>query len=406
MEEGKWMATFERGYFVYPWTLNERNAEETVGSYRLQHGVNSLYVGCSYHSGRFFQPLSTNRVWTRHRSGLSFIPDLSFYPDELKPTVDEGALAGQHERIREACNKHGVSYHSWAVGLHNSTLARQYSDLTIRNAFGSSYDYALCPSQPIVRRYLSGLVRNIATSLKPVSILLETPGFLGFVHGHHHELVLTQLGPVGEYLLSLCFCSGCKARAAEIGIDTEALERKVKEKIDYLTEHERGAIPHDFTHGELASLLVEELQLYAYTAMRISSVTELVRELHDITTQYGIRLLVVPSVFTRPGSKAWMEGTGLRQLDEFIDGFMLLSYFPNASLVKADIEWLRMFASRSALYSAFNAGGSDAPDEATLASCVKEATRKDAKGVFFYNASLLTENRLGWTGNIMRSLGL
>jgi hypothetical protein len=140
--------------------------------------------------------------------------------------------------------------------------------------------------------------------------------------------------------------------------------------------------------------------------MRIASVTELIKELHGITSALGIRLLAVPSVFTRPGSKAWMEGTGLKQLDAFIDGFMLLSYFPNAAWVKADIEWLRMFASRSDLYSAFNAGGSDAPDEATLASCVTEAQRNEAKGIFFYNASLLTDTRLGWTGNIMRNMNV
>jgi len=392
----------QRGYFVYPWTLDEAGADETVGRYGGQLGANALYVGCSYHSGRFFQPQSTNRVWTRHRSGLSFFPDPGLYPDELRPIVDQGAQAGQHERIREACDKHGVAYHSWAVGLHNSTLGGQHPELTVTNAFGNAYDFALCPSQPVVRQYLSGLVRNIAGSLKPASILLETPGFLGFVHGHHHELVLSQLGPVGEYLLSLCFCSGCKTRAAAAGIDAEALERKVRDKIAYLTEHERGGIPHDFTHGELASLLIEEPELYAYTAMRIAAVTELVKELHSITSAQGIRLLAVPSVFTRPGSKAWMEGTGLKQLDAFVDGFMLLSYFPNAAWVKADIEWLRLFATRSDLYSAFNAGGSDAPDEATLASCVAEARRKEAKGVFFYNASLLSNTRLEWTGRIMR----
>ncbi|XID90925.1 hypothetical protein ACF3MZ_20705 [Paenibacillaceae bacterium WGS1546] len=394
----------ERGYFAYPWTIDEANAEGCVERYAEQFGANSLYVGCSYHSGRFFQPSSANRVWTRHRSGLSFIPNLKLYPDELKPTVDEGAQHGQHARIREACDKHGVAYHSWAVGLHNSTLGREHPEWTVMNTYGNRYDYALCPSQPSVRRYLIGLVQDIATSLQPKSILLETPGFLGFVHGHHHELVLSQLGPVGEYLLSLCFCSACKARAETEGIDTDELHRTVLSKVEYLTERERGSIPTDFTNGEMASLLLEEPELYAYTAMRIRSVTELVRELYKVVSGYGIRLLAVPSVFVRPGSKAWMEGTGLKQLDEFIDGFMLLSYFPNARLVKADIEWLRMFASRSELYSAFNAGGSDAPDEATLAACAKAATSHDTKGVYFYNASLLTETRLRWTGNIMRTL--
>lgn len=395
----------KKGLFVYPWTLDEAGVDEPIRYYKEQAGIDSLYVNCSYHSGRFFQPLSDQRVLTRHDSGISFTPDLSFYPESLRPVVDETAKPGLHERIRESCEKLGVEYNVWAVGLHNSTLARAHPEYAVTNVFGTKYDYALCPSQPVVRQYLLGLSLNIAASFQPASIAMETPNFLGFVHGHHHELILSRLGPVAEYLLSLCFCDECRRRASEAGIDTEELANVVRQRITDLTERERGGLSAEFTQAELASLLVEEPLVYAYTAMRIRSVTELVRELHGELSGRGVKLIVVPSVFTRPGSKAWMEGTGFGQLDEFVDGFMLLSYFPNPAWVKADIEWLRMFARKAPLYSAFNAGGSDAPDEATLGACVAQALRFRPEAVAYYNASLLTRTRLDWIGRINRSIG-
>lgn len=393
-----------KGLFVYPWTLGEAGIDEPIRYYKEELGVDSLYVNGSYHSGRFFQPTAGTRLLTRHDSGLSFIPDPALYPQELQPAIDKDAQPGLHERIRESCDKHGVTYHSWAVGLHNSTLGRAHPECCVTNIYGTTFDYALCPNQPVVRQYFQGLVQDVAQNLRPKQLLLETPNFLGFIHGHHHELILSQLGPVGEYLLSLCFCDACKQRARAEGIDVEQLEHIVKQRIAYLIDRERGGIAVEFTQGELASLLVEEPLIHAYTLMRIRSVTELLRDTHQFTQKQGIRLLTVPSVFTRPGSKAWMEGTGLKELDAFIDGFMLLSYFPNAAWVKADIEWLRLFSSTAPLYCAFNAGGSDAPDEATLRTCVSQAVAFDPKAIVFYNASLLSNTRLKWIGNIFREI--
>jgi len=84
---------------------------------------------------------------------------------------------------------------------------------------------------------------------------------------------------------------------------------------------------------------------------------------------------------------------------------MRLSYFPNPAWVKADIEWMRMFARKAPLYSAFNAGGSDAPDEATLQACVAQALRFRPEAIAYYNASLLTRTRLDWIGRINRFIG-
>ncbi len=398
------MMAIEKTLFVYPWTMADRGVEETVRFLKDETHSDALYVNCSYHSGRFFQPMHGHDVLTRHSSGVSFMPDASFYPEQLQPVIDGNAQPGLHERIREACEKHGIRYYSWTVGLHQSSLGREHPEYCVTNVFGTTFDYALCPSQPVVRQYLAGLVRNVAETLMPARILIETPNFLGFVHGHHHELILSQMGEVGQYLMSLCFCDACRQRAAQEGIDTEELAVIVRDHVSYLIERERGAIDATFTHAELASLLIEEPLIHAYTQMRIRSVTELLRDIQSMLQSKASELLIVPSVFTRPGSKAWMEGTGLKQLDSFIDGIMLLSYFPDPALVKADIEWLRLFAKQAPLHAAFNAGGSDAPSEAVLTANVMEALEHQPRSINYYNASLLTRTRLKWIGNINRRI--
>lgn len=205
--------------------------------------------------------------------------------------------------------------------------------------------------------------------------------------------------------MSLCFCDACKTKAQNEGIDVETLQEMVKSRLAYLMEYERGGVSTEFTRDELASMFVEEPQLYAYTQMRIDSVTSLIKKLRVITMRHNVKLLAVPSVFTRPGSRAWQEGSGFRRLADHVDGFMLLSYFSNPLHVKADIEWLRMFAPNTPLYSAFNAGGSDAPDEATLQACVTQALQYDPQSVTFYNASLLTSTRMKWISHINRVIG-
>lgn len=395
----------EKGMFVYPWTLREGDKDALIQTYAEQVGTNALYVNGSYHSGRFLQPLSEQKILTRHGSGLSFEPDISMYPEELQPVMDETVQPGLHEEIRGSCERHGVAYNSWIVGLHSSSLGRAHPQYCSKNIFGAVFDYALCPSQPVVRQYLKGLVRNVCTVLKPRNLLLETPNFIGYIHGHHHELLLSQLGPVGEYLMSLCFCPSCQQRGEEAGIDVDALQEIVRQRLSYLMEHERGGVSASFTHNELASMLVEEPLLYAYTQMRIDSVTSLIEALKEITMQHNVKLLAAPSVFTRPGSRAWQEGSGLRKLADVLDGFMLLTYFPNPDEVKADIEWLRMFAPDTPLHVAFNAGGADAPNQATLHSCVSESLQFAPESIVYYNASLLTRTRLEWIGKINREVG-
>lgn len=392
------MALTSRGLFCYPWTIEETGIEESIEFFKSKLKVDSLFVSVSYHSARLFQPRSSHKVYIRHQSGTSFVPDFDMYPIELKPIVDSGHVCNDtHHRIRDACLRYEVSYNAWVVGLHGSSLGREHPECCVVNAFDDIYDYSLCPNNSSVKRYLESLIRDICINLQPQSIVLESPGFLGFVHGHHHELFLNNLGTVGEYLLSLCFCMSCMKRARTEGISVEDVRSSVISKVEYLIDHERGALLHkSFGEGELASVLIEDGSLYQYTIMRINSVTELLMSLKAVVREYNISLFVIPSVFTRPCSKSWMEGVSLARTAQTVDGLFLLSYFSDPEFVKADVEWLRMYAKDVPLYVALNVGAPDTLNEEGLKRCVCAALRSSPIGIAFYNASLLSTTRLNW----------
>ena len=77
----------------------------------------------------------------------------------------------------------GLKANCWSAFLHNTRLgmAHPMRARATRSAF-TSY-FSLCPSNAGARLYLVTLIADISHSYRPDLIELETPGFMGFVHG-------------------------------------------------------------------------------------------------------------------------------------------------------------------------------------------------------------------------------
>jgi hypothetical protein len=393
------LSAFSKGILSYPWTIAEAGIEQTIQYIKNELNIDSLYVSVNYHSGRLFQPLSRKKVNMRHDSTLSFPHDDANYPKEISLIEDSDNSIQQS--IRKSCEKNGISYNAWVVGLHNSSIGRAHPDYCVTNVFGDIYDFALCPNHPKSRTYLNGLIHNVCKKLDPASLILENPNFLGFVHGHHHEKVLCSLGSICEYLLSLCFCSHCKQTAVKSGIDVDRLQKNVIQRINYLTEFERGHVEGDFSQTEMASLLLEDYELYQYTHMRIDIVTSLMEELVNTVRRHGKKLYVMPSFIS---SRSWIEGTSLTRLASIVDGFFILSYFSQPERVKADIEWLKLLTGDAPYIVCFQGGAPTTMSQQGLQSCVHTALNLKPEAITYYNMSLLTKTRLEWIGSINKSL--
>ena len=199
-----------RALWIYPWDILDAGVAETVQRAHADWGLTALSVTASYHNAKFLLPRrSRERVFLSGGSTVYFRPDDRAYTDTpLRPVVTPRAeLLDVLDQTAEACRRQGISVRAWTVGLHNSRLGAAHPDASEENLFGDRYPWALCPANPDVRRYLAGLVRDLATNHDLDTIDLESAGYHGFAHGHHHELNGINLGPAGRVSARALFLS-------------------------------------------------------------------------------------------------------------------------------------------------------------------------------------------------------
>lgn len=395
-----------RGIFVYPWDLLSEGVNEGIATIRNDLGCTAIALNCNYHSGRFLHPRNRNgsavptmRGVINHRegSGAAFTPNPDLYPAGLLP-VREASLAESRviERTASAAREAGMAFNLWVVVLHGSSLGIVHPELCSRNMYGDVFRYALCPAQPQVRSYARALVIDICTQFKPDALMLESPTYLGVIHGDHHELFLAHLDELAKLLIGLCFCDACCEHAIRSGIPVENVLRSARMLGDQLIENERGALDPAFSHSEAVSAFLAFPELFAYLRMRGEVVGSLLGELRAAAANYGVKVGVTTSIFTRPASKAWMEGVELRTAAAAVDHLLTVSYFADQNQVRGDIRWVKGLIGERSFQVALNAGYPDALSAEDLINKALIAADEGAGGVFYYNYGLLTRERLRW----------
>ncbi|MGW4209377.1 hypothetical protein ACWEIJ_15410 [Lentzea sp. NPDC004789] len=226
---------------AYPWDLI--GDPEAVARYR-DLGVDAIALAASYHTVRAATPLHPRHRLVDARHAAFYLPVRPERFGRLVPAqpswVDGPDSFGEAAALVRAA---GLPVYAWTVLTHNSRLGDLHPDVTVVNAFGDRYPYALCTAQPDVVEYTSALVSEVLELGAPDGIVLEAAGPLGFVHGGHHEKTDgTDWNPVQQKLLSLCFCSSCTALHA----DSDALRDAVRAGVD------RGASSVEEALGALA----------------------------------------------------------------------------------------------------------------------------------------------------------
>ncbi|MEU3647594.1 hypothetical protein AB0E59_29700 [Lentzea sp. NPDC034063] len=226
---------------AYPWDLI--GDPEAVARYQ-ELGVDAIAVAASYHTVRAATPLHPSHRMVDARHAAFYLPVRSEKYGRLAPAepswVDGSDSFGAAAALVRAA---GLPVYAWTVLTHNSRLGDLHPDVTVVNAFGDRYPYALCTAQADVVEYASVLVSEVLELGAPDGIILEACGPLGFFHGGHHEKTDgTDWNAVQQKLLSLCFCSACTALYA----DPDALREAVRAGVD------RGAPNVEEALGALA----------------------------------------------------------------------------------------------------------------------------------------------------------
>ncbi len=385
--------------FAYPWDIVDRGPEAFAEECTAL-GVTRLHVTTLYHSGKFLLPRNRTQRVLLPEPGRLFVPlPAGSFAAPLVPCEDPLAHSGWLERLAAA----GLPLAAWTVFHHGSALAACAPELCIRNLYGDTYPFALCPNQGAVRDFSVRLARALVQTGRFDMLDLETIGFLGYFHGHHHEVTAVPCGPLENFLLSLCFCDACTEAGARSGIDIQHLNAGLRAILDARFAADDACSAHPDNTEQIATLLALVPGLREFVSMRAASISSLVREIRAAIG--AIRLSVFTSSFVGSPSNIWMEGISLPELKDTVDTFHMLAYTSDSDRVNADLVFCRTLATDpSRLCLTLNLGLPVTPTLAHAMAKINYAWKLGVRRFGFFNYGFLGAARLAWIGEIAAEL--
>jgi hypothetical protein len=244
--------------FLYPEEL-EHVEPDALAEQVLGLGCDAVGVAVAYHRGRRVFPRH-RRVSVLTRTTVYLEPDAAHY-GALRPT---GRATPALHRFREACDRAGVRFRAWVVGLHNEALAAAHPDAAARLLDGSPAGHSLCPSAPETVEYVAALAADVAAQLGPEAVDLEAAFYPAWEPAYTLTLALDPLSAEARLLLPQCFCSSCRVlfgpdveervHAAEAGVLTDLASgratgaRRLVEAVAAAV-HEQGSLLRVFASG-------------------------------------------------------------------------------------------------------------------------------------------------------------
>lgn len=388
-----------RAIYTYAWDLAEAGVAEAVAGFR-QLGLDTVTMAGSYHAGKFLRPHGkTGKIYFPEDGTVYFKSDPRRY-GAIKPVAN--SMFASRDVLRELTAQKNTATNVWLVLLHNTLLGTAHPEAVAANAFGDRYIYSLCPSAPAARAYAVGLARDVTESYDVTGLSLETPGFMPYVHGFHHEFALNQPNRWLDCQLGLCFCGHCLAGATAAGIDAAGLQRRVADDIsDYLASD--VDFPSDMAEAFWLADTRSDGELRAFLDWRCTVVTSLVAEIRNVVRK-DASVAVIPSV-ARPTGGAWYEGSDLAALAEAAGIIEACFYEPGAARVKADLfDVKRRLRGKGDLRGIMRPAYPDFASKAEFLAAVSALIDGGVTGLAFYNWGHLRKANLAWIADAMKLL--
>lgn len=389
-----------RSLFCYAWDLAEVGTKAAAEDFAGK-GINTITLATAYHAGKFLRP--------HGKAGKVFFPEdgtVYFNTDDarygtIKPQPN--SLLDEHDILAECCALETMDVTAWLVLMHNSALGEAYPQSCVQNAFGDRYIYSLCPSNPDNRHYAKALCTEITENYGVNGITLETPGFLPYQHGYHHEFALVKQNAWLDHMLGLCFCDHCVEQAGEAGIDAGALKSATAKSIeDYLSSD--IDYPDDMaTAFQMADIAMDE-QHTSFLRWRCEQVTSLVRDIRR-AVRADASVSVIPSV-ARPTAGTWYEGSDLAALAQVADYVEACFYEPDVNRINCDLfDIARRIGGTEKLRGILRPGHPDLTSRSEVVEAVRVLEEGGVGGISFYNYGHLRKCSLDWMGSALSGTG-
>lgn len=370
-----------RSIYSYPWDL----ADEGAGAFgaRIEAaGANAVCLTAAYHAGKFIRPHGqSGKVYFPEDGTIYFRHDPAAY-QRIKPLPNP--MLDAHDPLADlARDLPDLDRYGWVVCFHNTALGRLHPDLVARNCYGDPYWYSLNPAHPEAREYVVALCRDLAGHYDLSGLRLETPGWLPYDHGYHHEFSLVRLDAWTKLLLGLDFSEATLTLAAVDGIDVLHVQQRVRDALDVFFSADVA-----FSEAQAAEWILSDLvadpDFAAFLRWRCKIVADVVREIRDVVPSVT-EVRVIPSV-QRPSARGWIEGSDLKQLALAADGLEICAYERSAADVLADIHHVRRQAGPGAKLSAIlRPTFPDLADGAETVAAARILAAHGVDGLAYYN---------------------
>lgn len=369
----------KHGLFTYAWDLDAEGYDAALGRI-AEAGFSTVNLATQYHAGKFLLPRNPRRrVYFQEDGAIFFRPDTDRY-GRLKPRVHSLVEDGTDpvgQTIRTGA-RHGLSYTAWTVCLHNSWLGEQFPDTTMHTAFGDPLIHSLSPAHPDARAYLLAVIGDLTSRYEVPAIQLESPGYMGFLHGFHHEIIGADLDTVQQRLLSISFNPVEVAGASSAGIDAESVRNRVMSALDGCWN--RGvALMASGESTEAARAVLDDPDLHAYTGWLEDQEASLLEEIRE-TVKAANHETAIWHFAALDGSER--DGRMVATGDGILCGYA-------ASDEDAIDRARRANTLGKPVRGAIRAIAPDTTDPAIIAPRVEAWTRAGVEGIDVYNYGLM-----------------
>jgi hypothetical protein len=388
-----------RAIYTYAWDIAEEGVH--VFAERVRNlGLDTVTLAGSYHAGKFLRPQGrSGKVYFPEDGTVYFKNDPTHY-GAIKPVPN--SMLAHRDVLRDLTDNQNAQTNVWLVLLHNTLLGSRHPEATVTNAFGDHYIYNLCPSAPAARDYAIGLARDVTENYAVAGISLETPGFLPYTHGFHHEFALNAPNRWLDCLLGLCFCDHCLHGAAQAGIDAKRLRAQVAKDIGAFLETDLD-FPPDMAEAFWIADMRSNGDLKSLLDWRCTVVTSLVGEIRK-SVRRDVDVAVIPSV-ARPTSGAWYEGSDLAALAESAGIVEACFYEPGVDRIRADLfDVKRRLDGRGRLRGILRPAYPDLTKRSEILAAVRALAENGVNEIAFYNWGHLRSANIAWIGEAIRLL--
>jgi hypothetical protein len=247
--------------YLYPWdVLGDPELVVRLGS----AGIGHVVVAAAYHSVLAATP--------QHPLHRFVVAETAALYRPVRPEIWAGrrlrpygapwsGCEDSFERAVEQLTAGGLGVSAWVVLTHNSALGRRHRDLTVRNCFGDSYEWALCPANEEVRNYAGLLAAEAVRELPLEGVSLEACGQLGAVHASHHDKTANAYSPIANKILSVCCCEACGRAWSLKGLERPDVTGALRQAFRTAMEDSSAATsPEDLLGEPLATELLATRQ--------------------------------------------------------------------------------------------------------------------------------------------------